>query len=132
MSAWLVTKAHIDAIVQTAIVEGLATMEGADDLGAALWLENHRSLHARYGDPIPEKIDYTYEGIESPLDPVKVYTLLRCYDYQTCEHDAWHDSTNPMATLVDTLASTFLDRLGGDTEIISRGPWGINDLREAV
>jgi len=141
MSAWLVSKSHIDMIVQAAMVEGLAD-GNADELGRMLWRENHLSLAARYGDPVPDPVEYTFAGVEAPLDDFVVYRNLGCYSYQSCEHDGWNDSE--ACQLIQALETTLelrhagqgvdFTRDGGPYATIGgrRLPWGIDDLMQAV
>jgi len=138
MSAWLVGKGHIDALVQSLITERLIPMEHATITGTMLWLENHKSLNARYGDAIP-RVVYTFRGIESPLNDGKIGRLIACYDYQSCEHGGWR--TSQSCKLVEALSAKIGERhadLGDrwcDELEEAEGthyPWGIRDIEEAV
>jgi len=137
MSAFLVGKAHIDALVEAALRHQRirlswfdrdladawtesgcdlaryhallnahrheATFDQADRIGRMLWLENLRSVQARY----PSDIDGDLPGQETralamaeyrytppqfrsrrtpPLSAVEVLKAIRCYEYQSCEH----------------------------------------------
>lgn len=132
MSAWEVSKAHIDALVQEMGRHGL--IRNADKAGQMLLAENHKSLRARYGDraetywPGMDKraSEYHFNGIESPLDPVKMDTLARCYDYQTCEHSGYEASE--AFSLIHELGV----RLGIPEDAGLKGPWGIETIEEAV
>lgn len=132
MSAWLVTKAHIDGIVQSLVTEGIVPMEQATETGAMLWMENWNSLQARYGDTPPpmDELDngkpYVWQGIEAPLDPQRVVKALACYDYQSCEHNAWGQSkayklTNRLYTILFEKHST---------GSIGEGKWGMDTLED--
>lgn len=131
MSAWIVNKAHVDMLVQVAIMEGLVKAEDATTTGRMLWLENHRSIEARYGDPVPEaKIaEYLFEGIEAPLDDRIVHLNVGCYRYQTCEHEGWLDSE--AHRLCEALEVALEVRLGPDPNT-GHTPWGISSLDQAV
>lgn len=99
MSAWIVSKPHIDCLVQAMIVEGIVPMEQADETGQVLWEENVISVQYRYrGESrltLPGPIEYTdpatykFTGVEAPLDDLIVWRQLDCYEYQTCEHEGW-------------------------------------------
>ena len=39
-------------------------------------------------------IEYTFEGIEAPLDPYALLLEIACYRYQSCEHPQWTDSAS--------------------------------------
>ena len=134
MSAWLVEKGHIDALVQGLINEGFILGFEADRIGELLWMENHLSLNARYRDPVPLTTGYAFTGTESPLSDSKLASLIACYDYQSCEHgEAWRDSE--AFRLVDRLNRRLRQRNGvwGDREWPTKlEPWGISNIEEAV
>jgi hypothetical protein len=106
MSAWIVSKRHINALVHGLTKRELVSGYTPSEIGRILWLENVKSIHARYPDtaetdrnyPGPngfrksraEKFTYSIER-----EPVSINTLLmnvNCYDYQTCEHDGYESS----------------------------------------
>ena len=129
MSAWLVSKAHIDCLVQSMFVTGVIEMDQKDEIGKELWLENHRSLNDRYGDPIPAHLPYEFEGIEAPLDPAIVLRLTRCYDYQSCEGEERY-AASLASDLIGKLQQKLYDIPGSEREI--EGFWGIQHLEEAT
>ena len=105
MSAWIVSKAHIDVLIGAALDEGYGgrfhwytadgkahelSRENANEVGAMLWAENHRSVNARYNEstPVPE---YTFER-RGTVSPGGVAKAVNCYEYQSCEHDGWRGS----------------------------------------
>jgi hypothetical protein len=136
MSAWIVSKTHIDALVQAGIEREMVRPEEADEFGRMLWAENLASIHYRYPDTrengeYPGPIDFTAEDVETytyePLEGSSltaegvVHAAALCYDYQTCEHDEYTGSkaeqfANMLAKLTDR------EEIGG--------PWGI-DTRDA-
>lgn len=112
MSAWLVSDAHIDALVQAVVTEGLVPMSEATATGKALLWENHLSLLARSRDELPaenaDALPYVWRGIEAPLHDGIIAHSIACYEYQSCEHgEAWEASTARalMARLYDVLAA---------------------------
>lgn len=135
MSAWIVTKGHIDCLVQAMIVEGIVPMADATSTGKLLWDENHRSVNCRY-DESESTPDYVFEGVEAPLDDLVVWRQLDCYDYQTCEHAEWHDPTNPARALHDRLEAIYRARYGSessyDVTVVGELPWGIDTIEQAV
>lgn len=144
MSAWIVSKAHIDTLVQALIAEGIIAMGEATETGRMLWHENHLSIQARYGDE-PNTPEYVFEGIEAPLEEFVVLNAIGCYDYQTCEHGGWPDSrAYELASDNGLLAAVLLDRLGMNWAAVSEAsrawekatgreiPWGIDDIHQAV
>jgi hypothetical protein len=125
MSAFIVSRTHIDALVTAAQSRAIGCADAspfrywfngesrsvqmydqaaADDLGRTLWLENLRSVAARYpndasGDrPGPcdlrdEEIEgYTFSPVPGTPDAVTTLTLIRCLEYQSCETDDWQQT----------------------------------------
>lgn len=104
MSAWIVTKTHIDLMVGEAIARRVITPDEADATGRMLWRENLRSVAYRYprdtdGDrPGPANFrdgdvaTYRFTPIELSMTSAELLSLVACYDYQSCEHDDWEQS----------------------------------------
>ena len=112
MSAFIVGKPHIDAIVRLAVKHQVhwyfenqshdARVE-LDRLGQLLIDENVKSVEYRYQDseltnlPGPDNsgwlIPYSYSpfrgGTPTPVEGLK---LVNCYEYQACEHPGWEAS----------------------------------------
>lgn len=141
MSAWLVTDAHIDGLVQSLWTHGFIGDGTQTETGRMLLRENYLSLNARYGDPVPAEVDYTFRGIEAPLDPVKVAKSVSCYQYQACEHREWPDSdaytlTTALHDVVVAEAGYTVDDRGLNEMWLSKAhehaPWGIEDLTQLV
>ena len=98
MSAFIVTKKHIDVLVcalDKYEVNCHSVQHTASAIGQALWRENYKSVNYRYGSS-EECPTYRYKktkAIEAiGNDTWAVYSLLRSYDYQTCEHPTWLSS----------------------------------------
>ena len=117
MSAYIVDKAHIDALVQAAgRVQPMAHSSGmkwftrnpearfgmdiheihyndkprANEVGQMLWDENHKSVNARYNQ-VGLAESYTFQRGED-LAPIVILNAIDGYEYQSCEHVGWHDS----------------------------------------
>lgn len=123
MSAYMLDKAEIDQIVETAIYgpADAATWtvfmkaELADDIGDLLIRENLSSIHYRYPDTqtSPENTPgpcnlywlqpYTFEA-QGRISRDAALGLLRSYAYQSCEHPEW-EASNARA-FVDLLTAT--------------------------
>jgi hypothetical protein len=70
-----------------------------------LWLENFKSVAERYPDcsltdlPGPVGLtldtiwDYTYAPPQNAPSNLQLLALIACYEYQSCEHPGWEDST---------------------------------------
>jgi hypothetical protein len=102
MSARIVSKAHIDALVTAALELGTKDDQQANDLGKMLWAENAASIHYRYPDTAendanyPGPVGFSKAQVDAyhfertrHLDPVTVMRAIACYEYQTCEHPGW-------------------------------------------
>lgn len=100
MSAWIVTRAHIDVLVLAGVQFGVpydlnrrgavgpAVLAAA---GADLWAENHRSVNYRYREDSKPPA-YPAPTAEVILDPVAVVKAVDCFAYQSCEHPGWQTS----------------------------------------
>lgn len=135
MSAWIVSKAHIDCLVQAMVVEGIVPLDKATVTGRELWRENHRSINYRYNER-QRTPAYEFSGIEAPLDDWTVFKQISCYGYQTCERPDWEKSRS--YRLTEKLAAVILARLGVTRESVydhpgwADGPWGIDRIEEAI
>jgi hypothetical protein len=112
MSAFLVGKPHIDALVTLALHGpsdrgprypgdgwSLANRCQPDALGRLLWRENLASVRYRYAQDGCASDDdlagytYTYAAAtRPPLTAVQGLKALACLRYQSCEHPAWEAS----------------------------------------
>lgn len=142
MSAWLVSKAHLDYMVAAAIQYGVIPAAEGTATGE-LWLrENYASLGARYGDEDPGE-SYVMRPAPQALTPEQILSAAGCYEYQACEHDGWKASkayalsaalrAAVIAKLPARLRKVTKDRYGSMREAIYQTPaydacsWGIND-----
>jgi hypothetical protein len=121
MSAFIVGKPHIDALV-TVAVHGPKDGEGrwdsfryyyhdgkshdvntaaANAIGSMLWQENYASVEYRYPDTadLPGPCDLTAaEVLTYHWQKTRIPTIaeaikaLDCYEYQSCEHPGWETS----------------------------------------
>jgi hypothetical protein len=144
MSAFVVSKEHIDYLVHAAMaaprrscngyvmtLDGLHVDTESDAVGRALWEENARSVAYRYQRPydnLPGPIDFDHEALaryrcpcwpEMPFEPVVALKALTCYEYQSCEHPEWNAS--PVKRFCDELRSWLMQALPG----YDAAPWEI-------
>lgn len=89
MSAFIVERAHIDLLVTALVKNNVVREVDADKVGAALWLENHRSVNARYRE---KRRAPKYAHSEYEVNPIEVLKQVACYEYQASEHEGWHVS----------------------------------------
>jgi hypothetical protein len=142
MSVWIVSRAHIDALVLAGAQFGVIdqpTPQKLTVLGSDLWAENHRSVNHRYHEN-DRSAEYTATIAEVVLDPVVIVKLVDCYVYQSCEHPGWADS--PTAGYCRRLRAAVMTGLawenqpGQGEKPYPRGwddaPWAIYQLTEAV
>lgn len=111
MSAYVVAKPHIDALVTLAFDGPVGAVSGPDsawypvidltktDLGQTLWTENVNSVNYRYSISEPPA-DYVYQPGRR-LTVGEALLALDGYEYQACEHPEWRGSA----------AYTFIERL---------------------
>lgn len=148
MSAFLVDRAHIDLLVDVIFKgpSGVAVSPATawslplylpDDLkteravGRELWLENLRSIEARYPDvldgglmPGPagitrEEIEqYTFGRYPYRLTIVEALNAISCLEYQSCEHAGW-ETSRAKCQILEPLRYELIHRLPG----MSSAPW---------
>lgn len=127
MSAWIVSKKHIDYMV-TAIIHAELSADSPDEIGRMLWRECLASVAARYPDDKdgdrPGPIDFrdgdvdAYTWAETPvLAGGWLKDTLACYRYQSCEHPGWPASE--ASALVEKLYATV-----SECAIPDDAPWG--------
>jgi hypothetical protein len=114
VSAYVVGKAHIDAILTTALEPRWPdspsywyepngerrniTQRTASDLGQKLLDENVRSVRYRYADgDLPGPLDASYRNPYTftrgrVLTAPEMFLALDGLDYQACEHPEWETS----------------------------------------
>lgn len=127
MSAYVVSKAHIDALVSAAMQLGGGpgtprldfwwpdrgrvdvTLDTATEIGRMLWATNHESVNYRYSEnePAPE---YAFVKTREFSD-AEIRDLVAGYDYQSCEHPGWRDS--PAWYFCERVRHRLLDRIPG-------------------
>lgn len=143
MSAFIVDKSHINAMLQGAISVNMRyrsthkwyhngewhelTHDNASDIGQMLLEENIKSVSARYPESpltdLPGRIDCEYVipfewhvmgRIPKPIELIKI---TNCYAYQSCEHDDW--KTSEAKAFCDALIDTTIGALPGYDD----APW---------
>jgi len=105
MSAWIVSRDHLDLLISAGIAWNLTTADHADEIGRTLWRENLASVAYRYPDdrdgtrPAPADFrdrdvdSYRFRPYPGRIDPEVVTAAAASLDYQSCEHPDWPDST---------------------------------------
>jgi len=130
MSAFLVSKTHIDALVWARNIvnrrHGHVFLDMSDsDFGRMLWRENMASLAARYRDPINKESLAAYAYMPSQtvrsLPTIALVKSIDCYEYQACEREAWQESQARAAC--EAIYASLVHMLPG----YDAAPWGIED-----
>lgn len=147
MSAFVVSKDHIDYLVQAARLAPARTCQGivmkldgwhvdthGDEVGRALWQENLNSVLYRY--PAEREAGQYFREHYGPevmaayrcpvfpakrFDPVAALKAVRCYEYQSCEHPEWNGS--PAKAFCEDLREWLIAALPGYDE----APWEIHE-----
>ena len=143
MSAYVVDKAHINAMVQFGLLHihhyhgpmvwyhngesHYLTRETEDAVGQMLLDECVRSVCYRYEDcsitDLPGRTDAEYllpfqaYPIYNVPSPVEALKLIACYDYQSCEHPEWPQSESYQ--FCDSLRDLAVNQLPGYDD----APW---------
>ena len=137
MSAWIVSKRHIDALAYWLDRMGIA--HDKQKMGELLWSENHKSIRARYGDygykgnyvrrpkyhythPQPRVTEPYYDNFD-PQNLDQILALVHCYNYQSCEHEGWYTSRSKR--LMDRLEAQLVQAGADWKREGTKAPWGI-------
>jgi len=135
MSAYIVDKAHINAMVQFGLIGGSCNAlswwhnddrqylnrETDDHVGQMLLDTNVQSVCYRYPDDsmasLPGRIDAewllpfkAYPILNTPT-PLDIFAMVSCYEYQSCEHPEWE--TSEAKVFCDALRARAIRRLPG-------------------
>lgn len=127
MSAYLVNRAHIDALVTYALEHSIHPKPEGSVLGRLLWGENAKSVRHRYDDAaeIWPEVETTeaYEFDPGYVSQISIVKACHCYAYQSCEHPGWDTST--AKRVIDVIEQHALQRLGVTYKQLSEsGPHG--------
>lgn len=123
MSAWIVSKKHIDVLVAALVEEQVIKLADADETGRILWRENHKSVNARYAEKTRAPA-YTFE--HESTSNVVVLKSIHCYEYQTCEHDGWKRSRARQLCLELTSRIAYALAQQACRKAYDDAPWGIS------
>jgi hypothetical protein len=104
MSAWIVSRDHLDLLLTAALAWNLITAERADQTGRLLWTENLTSVAYRYPaarGQRPGPLDfrdrdvdaYRFQPYPGRIDPEVVAAAAESLECQSCEHRQWRTST---------------------------------------
>ena len=142
MSAWMTSRVHRSAIVQSCVVEQTIEPQEAARLFNELTRINRLALHHRYGEPHPDTMDEDHREVcEAPLDIDVLIKNIGCLRYQCAEYDRWDDEW-AMRTIEDHRMHLLAiegymqndEGLEAWYENIDRGelPWGIDNWEQVI
>lgn len=133
MSAYVVSDAHIHALINYAVRENVSyyanknrvaiTRANAEEVGQILLDENYRSVSEVYHDRTethfgkPES--YKFKVGRVLPDAISILKLVQCLDYQSSETDDWE--TSIAANILAQIKDRAIQRLPGYDNV----PWGI-------
>lgn len=126
MSAWIVSKEHVDLIVTAMVDENLIPLGMTpNDVGQELWCENYASVNHRYSeDDLAD--GYVWRRHDAPTIPcAPVGVLLKqihCLEYQSCEHPRWE--TCRARGWLRSLEGNLMSYVPGYND----APWGWEDM----
>jgi len=136
MSAWIVSKKHIDCIVKgisdldnyneiKQIVNGDNSLDTLNKIGQILWDECFKSVNYRYNDNEKTPV-YKYDNFTNKSDNELenlgfLFKQVQCLDYQSCEHPEYDKST--AKKIIDKL--TFKIGYKMSELACPTAPWGI-------
>ena len=130
MSAWLVSREHIDLIVTHLRTTDEMTDQDATGIGDMLWQENARSLRYRYNDadeiwPLPVSGEYRFTPRPTEDIPY-VAKQIECYRYQACECPDF--DTTPAGILTAAMLQVITAQYGdySDTHAYVDASWGVD------
>jgi hypothetical protein len=153
MSAWEVTTAHIDTLINAAMDRRRESHmcrlswyhngqrrqideTNASDVGAMLVRMNYASVDYLYrkdgaeGSPDGYPEPYRFSGSRGHLiavySPVVILKAIHCFEYQSCEHPTWEGSE--AQAYCQALRMQVIEWLPG----YQAAPWGLTDVMQAV
>lgn len=96
-------------------------------IGQELLKENYLSVNHRYmvrmgrsKKDMAHAFNYYPKLGNSKLRPVAILKLVKCLDYQSCEHEGWEESR--AYKILECIKNNAIGQLEGYSE----APWGIN------
>jgi hypothetical protein len=120
MSAYVVSKAHIDAMLSSmSPYTRSRNGNNMNAIGQKLVNQNYRSVNYRYHEHDEPEV-YRFK-LRMPLKPVEVIKACDCYAYQSCETPDWEDTE--AYKICRQIREDAIHRLPGYEE----APWGIDD-----
>jgi hypothetical protein len=119
MSAWVVSKKHIDVMV-TELANQRRPDVDLNDVGQLLWAQNVKSVNYRYNETdTAETYHFEDQLFDYDRNPVVIIKAVQCWQYQSCE-DPDHASSEAWEWSNAILGSA-ISRLPGYND----APWGI-------
>ena len=123
MSAYIVNKKHIDALVSyfkkmdgyafnEALRKPILSEDAPNEIGQILVDANYKSVNERYdSEDVPEKYEHELYKI---CTPVEILTACDGFEYQACEADDWESSS--AFSIINGIRSVAIRKLPGYEE----------------
>lgn len=131
MSAFILSKPHIDTLSNAAVQLLVVKPLRAEELGQVLWDENYRSVNFRYREDT-ETPDYIRDVFDAPFHPIAILKAIDCYEYQSCECSDFEETSAFAWTGLMRVAA--MEKVSVSdyhrTSIYDDTPWGIEDMRD--
>ena len=129
MSAFIVTKNHIDAIVTTLSAQECNSIKeilknygnNLDLIGLILWNENYKSVNYRYNEN--EKTP-KYSHRPKSLKLMESVKAIDCLNYQSCERPDYESSE--ANKILSTLKDVLLNQMKNSNPEYEAAAWGID------
>jgi len=131
MSAFIVDKEHILYLVeaasqyntyfQTKSGNRMRNLSSQVEVANLLWKENVLSVNSRYDEKsdVSEITSKDFRVVRwNSFSPVQVIKAVKCYEYQSCEHDGWVDSKSKV--FCEALKDDAINELEG----YEKAEWG--------
>jgi hypothetical protein len=129
MSAFIVSKIHIDSIITIAslqtcnsVKEIINKYKNFDLIGQILWNENHKSVNYRYNENHPTP---TYSFRYKFVDLGQALKAIDCLDYQSCEHPDYQESE--AKKILDILEQALLSKMKNSHPQYEKAAWSIEE-----
>ena len=122
MSAWIVSKFHIDCLMKAYLKykskHGATFRENLSDVGQLLVDQNYRSVNYRYGTT-QKPYMYVASSQVRLLRPVEIIKAVHCLRYQSCETPGW--KRTKAYKILDDIEALAIEELPG----YEKAPWGL-------
>lgn len=111
MSAFNVSDKHLSYLASAALLYRCGGETDGEKIVVMLRAANNESVNARYADGGMAVNETPVFRRTLDVSPVQVLKAIRCYEYQSCEHEGWTGSE--AWTFCERLTATAMGKLPG-------------------